>query len=212
MICGAEGWTDIENFGNSKLPWLKTFLELPSGSGRSMTSSRGKSSIWMASSCVARRIVCWANELVLGQRKVDQKSNEITAIPELLKILALSGCIVTIDAMGTQINIAKTIVEAEADYVLSVKENQGHLYEDISVLFAVDQAQTTNKDHGRIEVRECWSTSNPEYLNLIRDRENWLGLKSIAMVIGTRILGGKETKPSGSASLSPVCPRMQNAF
>ena len=108
-------------------------------------------------------VSAWAeeNELVLGQRKVDEKSNEITAIPELLKLLALSGCIVTIDAIGTQTNIAKTIVEAEADYVLSVKENQGHLYEDIAVLFGVDQAQnfkyssleyakTTNKGHGRL--------------------------------------------------------------
>lgn len=244
VICGAEGWTDIENFGNSKLPWLKTFLELPNGipshdtfgrvfsrmdaqefqlafyewvlavndilqgqiiniDGKQLRGSKdsvlGKRAIYMVSA--------WAeeNELVLGQRKVDEKSNEITAIPELLKMLALSGCIVTIDAMGTQTNIAQTIVEAEADYVLSVKENQGHLYEDISVLFAVDQAQhfkyaaleyaqTTNKDHGRIEVRECWSTSNPEYLNLIRGRQDWLGLQSIAMVSGTRIINGKETK------------------
>ena len=96
-------------------------------------------------------------------------------------------------------------------------------YEDISVLFAVDQAQnfkyasleyaqTTNKDHGRIEVRECWSTSNPEYLNLIRNRENWLGLKSIAMVIGTRIIDGKETKKVRiRKTLAPGAhlPRMQ---
>jgi len=82
-----------------------------------------------------------ANEIVLGQRKVDEKSNEITAIPELLKILAISGCLVTIDAIGTQTKIAQTIIEAQADYVLSVKENQGNLFEDISVLYAVDQAQ-----------------------------------------------------------------------
>ena len=141
----------------------------------------------------------------MGQRKVDEKSNEITAIPELLKLLNVSGCVVTIDAMGTQTNIAKTIVEANADYVLSVKENQGHLYEDIFVLFAVDQAQdfkyasfeykkTVSKGHGRIDVRECWSTSNPAYLSLIRDLENWVGLQSIAMVICTRIIGDKETK------------------
>ena len=152
----------------------------------------GKRAIYMVSAWAE------ANEIVLGQRKVDEKSNEITAIPELLKLLAISGCIVTIDAMGTQTNIAKTIVEAQADYVLSVKENQGHLYEDISVLFGVDQVQnfkyasleytqTTNKGHGRLEVRECWSTSNPQYLDLIRERENWMGLASIAMVVSTRI-------------------------
>jgi len=156
--------------------------------------SLGKRAIYMVSA--------WAteNELVLGQRKVDEKSNEITAIPELLKILAISGSIITIDAIGTQTDIAQTIMEAGADYVLSVKENQGRLYEDISVPFAVDQAQdfkhakTTNKDHGRLEVRECWCTSNPDYLNLIRGLKNWSGLQTIAIVTGTRILNGKETK------------------
>lgn len=159
----------------------------------------GKRAIYMVSAWAE------ATEIVLGQRKVAEKSNEITAIPELLKLLTISGCIVTIDAMGTQTNIAKTIVEAQADYVLSVKENQGHLYEDISVLFGVDQAQNfkyasfeheknTNKGHGRIDVRECWSTANPEYLRLIRNVQNWTGLKSIAMVVCTRIMDNQETK------------------
>jgi predicted transposase YbfD/YdcC len=244
VICGAEGWVDMELFGNSKLHWLKTFLELPHGipshdtfgrvfsmidaqqfqlafygwvlavneitqgqiiniDGKCLCGSDdkrlGKRAIYMVSAWAE------ANEIVLGQRKVDEKSNEITAIPELLKLLNVSGCIVTIDAMGTQTNVAKTIVEANADYVLSVKENQGHLYEDISVLFAVDQAQdfkyasfeykkTVSKGHGRIDVRECWSTSNPAYLNLIRGQENWVGLQSIAMVICTRMIGDKETK------------------
>jgi predicted transposase YbfD/YdcC len=244
VICGAEGWVDIELYGKSKQHWLSTFLELPNGipshdtfgrvfslidaqqfqlafyewvfavneilsgqviniDGKCLRGSGdkhlGKRALYMVSAWAE------ANELVLGQRKVDEKSNEITAIPELLKMLAISGCIVTIDGMGTQTNIAKTIVEAQADYVLSVKENQGHLYEDISVLFGVDQAQnfkyasfeyekTTNKGHGRIEVRECWSTSNPEYLNLIRNVQNWTGLKSIAMVVCTRIIDHKETK------------------
>jgi predicted transposase YbfD/YdcC len=244
VICGAEGWTDIENFGKSKLPWLKTFLELPNGIPSHDTFGRVFSLIdaqqfqlafweWV---CAVNDIVqgqiinldgkclrgsddqklgkraiymvsAWAteNELVLGQRKVDEKSNEITAIPELLKILAISGCIVTIDAMGTQTSIAKTIIDGQADYVLSVKENQGHLFEDISVLFAVDQAsnfkyasldyyKTVNKGHGRIEIRECWSTSKPEYLNLIRGVQNWAGLRSIAIVICTRIINGKETR------------------
>jgi len=244
VICGAEGWTDIENFGNSKLAWLRTFLELPHGipshdtfgrvfsmldaqqfqlafyewvlavneviqgqiiniDGKRLSGSEdetlGKRAIYMVSA--------WAeeNEIVLGQRKVDEKSNEITAIPELLKILAISGCIVTIDAIGTQTRIADSIVAAQADYVLSVKENQGHLFEDIAVLFAVDQAQnfkyadlqyhkTVSKGHGRIEIRECWSTSQPAYLNLVREKENWTRLQSIAMVICTRIVAGKETR------------------
>jgi predicted transposase YbfD/YdcC len=244
VICGAEGWVDIELYGKSKEVWLRSFLELPNGipshdtfggvfslidaqqfqlafyewvwavndiiqgqiiniDGKQLRGSKdrvlGKRAIYMVSAWAE------ANEIVLGQRKVAEKSNEITAIPELLKLLAISGCIVTIDAMGTQTNIAKTIVEAQADYVLSVKENQGHLYEDISVLFGVDQAQnfkyasfehekTTNKGHGCIDVRECWSTSQPEYLHLIRNVQNWTGLKSIAMVICTRIMDNQETK------------------
>jgi predicted transposase YbfD/YdcC len=244
VICGAQGWVDIELYGNSKLHWLSTFLELPNGIPSHDTFGRVFSMIdaqqfqlafyewvWAVNDILQGQIInidgkclrgaddqklgkraiymvsAWAvdNEIVLGQRKVDEKSNEITAIPELLKMLAISGCIVTIDAMGTQTNIAKAIVEADADYVLSVKENQGHLFEDISVLFAVDQAQnfkyaafeykkTVSKGHGRIDVRECWSTSNPAYLNLIRGLENWAGLQSIAMVICTRIIGDKQTR------------------
>jgi predicted transposase YbfD/YdcC len=244
VICGAEGWTDMERFGKSKEGWLRTFLELPNGipshdtfgrvfsmidaqefqlafwewvyavneliqgqivniDGKCLRGSQdeklGKRAIYMISAWAAE------NEIVLGQRKVDEKSNEISAIPELLKMLAISGCIVTIDAIGTQTSIAKTIVDAQADYVLSVKENQGHLYEDIATLFAVDQAsdfkyasyeykKTTNKGHGRIDIRECWSTSNLDYLRLIRGLENWVGLRSIAMVTCTRIIGDKVTK------------------
>jgi predicted transposase YbfD/YdcC len=244
IICGAEGWTDMEVFGNSKVVWLKTFLELPNGIPSHDTFGRVFGMIdaqqfqvafwewvWAVNDIVQGQVVnidgkclrgsddqklgkraiymvsAWAaeNEIVLGQRKVDEKSNEISAIPELLKMLNLSGCIVTIDAMGTQTSIAKTIQEANADYVLSVKENQGHLFEDISVLFGVDQEQhfkyatldykkTVNKGHGRIEVRECWSTSNPEYLNLIRNAQNWAGMKSIAIVVCTRIIDGRESK------------------
>jgi predicted transposase YbfD/YdcC len=244
VICGAEGWVDMEVFGKSKATWLATFLELPNGIPSHDTFGRVFSLIdaqqfqlafyewvWAVNDILQGQVInidgkclrgsddqrlgkraiymvsAWAveNEIVLGQRKVDEKSNEITAIPELLKMLAISGCIVTIDAMGTQTNIARTIREANADYLLSVKENQGHLFEDISTLFAVDQAQhfkyasfeykkTINKGHGRIEVRECWSTSNPEYLNLIRGLENWIGLQSISMIVCTRIIGDRETR------------------
>ena len=244
VICGAESWVDIELFGNSKVHWLATFLELPNGIHSHDTFGRVFSLldaqqfqlafyewVWAVNEIIQGQVInidgkclrgsdeqrlgkraiymvsAWAveNEIVLGQRKVDEKSNEITAIPELLKILSISGCIVTIDAMGTQTNIAKTIREAKADYVLSVKDNQGHLFEDIATLFAVDQAQnfkyasfeykkTVNKGHGRIEVRECWSTSNPEYLNLIRGLQNWTDLQSIIMIICTRIIGDQETK------------------
>ena len=243
VICGAEGWVDIENFGKSKITWLKTFLELPNGipshdtfgrvfslidpeefresfqswvqsiheftdgqviavDGKQLQGSKdsflGKRAIYMVSAWAE------ANELVLGQRKVDEKSNEITAIPELLKILDISSCIITIDAIGTQTKIAKAIIDRGAHYLLSVKENQGHLYQDISWLFEYDQknkfkdasydhAKTTNKGHGRIEIRECWSISDPEYLQSLKGASKWKRLRSIAMVTSTRITDKKTT-------------------
>lgn len=243
VICGAEGWVDIENFGKSKMTWLKTFLELPNGipshdtfgrvfslinpeefqesfhswvqsiheltngqvvaiDGKQLRGSKdnflGKRAIYMVSAWAE------ANELVLGQRKVNEKSNEITAIPELLKILDVSGCIITIDAIGTQTKIAKAIIDGGADYLLSVKENQGHLYDDIAWLFEYDQKnkfkdasydheKTVNKGHGRIEIRECWSISDPEYLQSLKGASKWKGLRSIAMVTATRVTDKKTT-------------------
>jgi predicted transposase YbfD/YdcC len=243
VICGADNWVDVENFGHQKLAWLQSFLELPNEipshdtfgrvfalmnpeefqksflewvqtvsrltqgqviaiDGKQLRGSHdqssGKRAIYMVSAWAE------ANHLVIGQQKVDDKSNEITAIPELLKKLEVSGCIVTIDAMGTQTKIARLIVEAEADYILAVKENQGKLYQDISALFDYDRrinfeqapyeyAKTVGKDHGRIEVRHCWSTSDPEYLNSIRNRHNWKGLKSIVMIESERIIEGKSS-------------------
>ena len=128
-----------------------------------------------------------ANHLVLGQVKVDEKSNEITAIPQLLEALEVSGCIVTIDAMGCQTDIAEKIIDREAEYVLALKENQGNLYEDVEHLFAdledsqykayaFDYEKTVNKDHGRIEIRECWTISDPEVLRHLRGFANWKNL------------------------------------
>lgn len=243
IISGAEGWVDIENYGKSKLDWLKTFLELPNGipshdtfgrvfslldpsefqagfrswiasiqeltkgeivaiDGKQLRGSHddylGKNAIYMVSAWAE------ANELVLGQRKVDDKSNEITAIPELLKILSLEGCIVTIDAIGTQTKIAKAIIDTGADYLLSVKDNQKTLHQEIAWLFEYDQkqgfqgapydyAETTDKGHGRIETRECWSVSDIEYIQSLKGASKWKGLKSIAMVRATRITSKKTT-------------------
>jgi predicted transposase YbfD/YdcC len=164
---------------------------------RSYDKAIGKQAIQMVSA--------WASEnrLVLGQMKVDDHSNEITAIPELLALLEISGCIVTIDAIGCQKKIAGTIVDQEADYVLALKENQGHLYETFQDLFQypdeMDAAgchhhKTVEKNRDRIEVRECWATSDPEYLSYIDEQlSEWPGLNSLAMVKSQRTVVGGET-------------------
>lgn len=149
-------------------------------------------------------ISAWAsqNRLVLGQRKVDDKSNEITAIPELLNVLDVHGCIVTIDAMGTQKEIAKQIVEQGGDYVLALKGNQGNLFEDVKQIFEQAQTQdfqglehdfyqTINGGHGRIEKRRCWILGQVKYLI---DSEQWSQFTSIAMVESVRRCEGQSSR------------------
>jgi len=137
--------------------------------------------------------------LVLGQKKVDEKSNEITAIPPLLKMLVLRDCLVSIDAMGCQTEIAKTIVEEGADYVLALKGNQGNLYQDVKQLFAAARNQkfrnishqfyeSVEKGHGRIETRRYWTMGDTDHLI---GAEKWAGLKSIGMVESERLVNGK---------------------
>jgi predicted transposase YbfD/YdcC len=142
------------------------------------------------------------NNLFLGQVKTDEKSNEITAIPELLDLLFLRGSIVTIDAMGTQKSIAAKIVnEKEADYVLSLKKNHENLYKDVAdyFQFAKDETfkdieyqfiRTVDKGHGRIETREYYLISDVSWLE---DLKEWAGLKAIGMVVSNRKENGKES-------------------
>jgi len=135
-----------------------------------------------------------ANSLVLGQLRTSDKSNEITAIPLLLDILDIQGCIVTIDAMGCQTTIVEKIVEKDADYVITCKGNQEHLQEDIETLFAkllqeampltdLTHHQTIDEQHGRREIRDYWSTAD---LASLRTKERWKGLQSVAMVRSER--------------------------
>ena len=238
VICGAEGWEDIEAYGQSKHDWLKTFLALPNGipshdtisrlfarllpsalqecfvswvkaiaqlsegeviaiDGKSVRHSydqgKGKGAIHMVSA--------WANKnrLVLGQVKVADKSNEITAIPKLLTILDIQGCIVTIDAMGTQKEIAEQIVEREADYVLSLKGNQGTIHQDVQQLFdwasktdfkemAHEVYKTIDRSHGRIEKRRYYLLGNVEHLI---NAHQWAGLKRVGMIESERRIGDK---------------------
>mgnify|MGYP000697259062 CR=1 FL=1 len=165
---------------------------------RSHDGILGKDAIYMVSA--------WAssNHLVLGQSKVEAKTNEITAIPELLRLLDVRGCIVSIDASGTQKAIAQQIVAQGGDYVLALKENQPHLLEDVQSLFTwAEQVhyrdihhgyqQTVNKGHGRIEVRECWTLSEPCYLAMLADAEDWAGLQTVVRVRAQRRQGDHTT-------------------
>jgi len=162
-----------------------------------------------------------ANRLVLGQRKVDAKSNEITAIPQLIKLLELEGCIVTIDAMGTQKQIAKQIIERNADYILALKDNQGNLFADVQQIFAHAQSrnfagiehrfeQTVDKGHGRVEIRRCWTMEQVEYLV---DADKWEKFTSIGMIQAERRLPGKVERETRYyiSSLSSDAARLSQA-
>jgi predicted transposase YbfD/YdcC len=138
---------------------------------------------------------------VLGQLKCEEKSNEIAAIPELLKILDLEGCVVTIDAIGCQKEIVSQIVEKKADYVISLKGNQGNLHWEIKEF--LDWGEKTGfkdisydhyeseieKEHGRLEQRRCWVT---EEIGWLKEKNEWKNLKSIVMVEAYREVIGKE--------------------
>ena len=140
---------------------------------------------------------CESNQMVLAQKKVACKSNEITAIPQLLSLLDVRGAIVSIDAMGCQESIAQQIVDSGGDYLLALKGNQGSLLEDVSPyfnnleLFDGYSWQECDKGHGRSEERICYATSNIDYLRT--EQHRWPALNTIAMVISKRTVKGKTT-------------------
>ena len=236
VICGADEWQDMEDFGHCKEDWFRTFLELPAGipskytfrrvfclldpvafeacftawirqtlteisgshhlavDGKAMRGSKaqGKKPVLLVSA--------WSVELglVLGQERVDQKSNEVTAIPKLLNALELKGCLVTLDAMGCQKKVAKQCIEQGADYVLAVKGNHKKLYKGIEALFAKtehkpelhDYVETHEKGHGRVETRCCWVIKD---LSDLEVAAQWTGLKQVAVVQSDRQINGKVT-------------------
>ena len=238
VVCGAEGWEDIEEYGMAHAKWFADILDLPYGipghdtfrrvlsrldpeeltrcfiawtealsetSGGAIVSIDGKTlrhSFDRATGQAAiHRVRAWAsaNRLVLGQLKVEEKSNEITAIPRLLQLLDLQGAVVTIDAMGCQKEIAKTITAQGADYVLALKENHPTLSEEVTQFFDEAKAtafaeityeyhETVDGDHGRIETRRYWITSAIESLGA---KTSWAKLQSIGMVESCREIGEK---------------------
>jgi predicted transposase YbfD/YdcC len=243
VICGADAWTQMEEFGKSKLTWFKSFLELPYGIPSHNTFGRVFSIIsaklfqscfqqWIndvfditdgqvipidgktlkrsynkkSDKSAIHMVHAWAatNGVLLGQLKTKEKSNEITAIPELLKLLEVKGCIVTIDAMGCQRDIAETIIEKKADYVLAVKGNQEKLEEAIKTTF--DEAikhdfegmkhstsTTVDENHGRLEVRICHVLPVLYLLGAKEFKKKWKSLKSIVLIISERTTKGKKT-------------------
>jgi predicted transposase YbfD/YdcC len=243
VICGAEGWVEIEEFGKAKEAWFTELLNLPNGipshdtfgrvfapldpkqfeasffqwmegisqtvqgviaiDGKTLRRSHDRAAGKKALHLVSARAV--ENRLVLAQIATEEKSNEITAIPLLLQQLALAGCIVTIDAMGTQTKIAEQIMDQQGDYALALKDNQGDLYEEVKATFALaekdgfaDQVweadRQVEKGHGRIEIRESWTMSDPEILAYLDPERKWKGLRGMGVVRAERRMEQKITK------------------
>jgi predicted transposase YbfD/YdcC len=236
MICGAEGWVGIEEFGKAKQAWFTEVLQLPNGipshdtfgrvfalidphqfeAGfvqwvqgisqrvkgviaidgktlrRSHDQAKGKKALHLVSAWAAE------NRLVLAQLATEEKSNEITAIPLLLQQLALEGCIVTIDAMGTQTHIATQIIEQGGEYALALKDNHKDLCQEVIATFAlaekdaqisVESLRTVEKGHGRLEIREYQTISDPSILSYLDPKQRWKGLRGIGRVQAQRRIG-----------------------
>ena len=178
---------DPEQMRQCLMEWVASIRQKIQGEvvaidGKTICASRSETEEQRAIHVVS----AWASEngLVLGELAVDEKSNEIVAIPKLLQMLELNGCIVTIDAMGTQKEIAETIRSKGADYVLPVKDNHPNLREEIELYFTTeketcDYAKTVEKSHGRYEKRECWLSEDIDWLE---NGEKWEGLSGIGMI------------------------------
>lgn len=235
MICGADNWVAIEEFGLAKEDWFTEQLGLEYGIPSHDTFGEVYAAIdseqfsdcfsnWVADlasltdgeviaidgKCLRRSVdkaskkaaihmvSAWAqhNSLVLGQVKVDDKSNEITAIPKLLSRLDIAGAVVTVDAMGCQKKIAEQIKQQNGDYVFSLKGNQGTLHDDVKTYFTSSLSPAIasvsyDGEHGRIETRTIRATSDIAWL---QERHHWNGLQSIIAITSKREIGDKMTE------------------
>ena len=237
VVCGADNWVEIAEFGQAKADWLRRFLALPNGIPSHDTLGRvfrrldpeqfqagfldwvrsvsrltqgevvaidGKTLRGSGDRAAGRRplhlVSAWAtaNRLTLGQVRTTAHSNEITAIPQLLQLLDLRGCLVTIDAMGCQKAIARQIVAGEADYLLAVKGNQGQLYANLQDAFRCaegsDSCREVGKGHGRVEVRHCRVSADREELAYSDPAGEWPSLSSVAQVSYERQAGVAATE------------------
>jgi len=184
------------------LSWIQSLEIHTSGELIAIDGKTLRRSYDTKQNCNAIHMVsAWAvkNHLVLGQIKTEEKSNEITAIPKLLKLLDIKNSIVTIDAMGCQKNIAQDIVQGGADYILALKGNHGKMHKDVQLFFedsyenkfkniSHEYIETTDQDKGRIETRRYWVT---EEINSISGRQDWKNFTTIGMVESEREIKGK---------------------
>ncbi len=226
VLCGAEDWVNISEFGNTQLEWLRKYLPFNNGvpshdtlgrvfeqldskefercfiqwteqiqqltqgeviaiDGKTVRKSydthSGKQAIHLVSAFANSNSIC------LGQVKTAEKSNEITAIPQLLDMICLEGCVVTIDAMGCQKKIAAHIIEEQADYLLALKGNQEELLEEVVHAFKVFDTQGVDKQvdasHGRVETRTCELITD---LRFIDETQHWEGIKSVVRLTAQR--------------------------
>jgi predicted transposase YbfD/YdcC len=168
---------------------------------RSHDRHNGRAAIHLISAWASR------NQLVLAQERVDSKGNEITALPQLLQVLALKGCLVSIDAIGCQREIAQQILDQGGDYVLALKENQPSLLEEVQSLFVQardqvfvdlveEQARDVTKGHGRLEIRRHTVIADPDVLAWLDDEYGWPGLQAIGMVEAERRSGATRSSQS----------------
>ena len=196
-----------EQFQASFTSWTQAVFSVSQGQviavdGKQMKGSKSKR-LGIKAICM---ISAWAtkNQVTLGQVKAEEKSNEISAIPELLALLNVKGCLVTIDAAGSQKKNTEIIIDQEGDYLLAVKGNQGHLQEDVISVFAhahksefkgidADYERSVVKGHGRLEIRECWAIDDEQQLDFLRHRDEWKKLQSIVMIRSVRQESDKTT-------------------
>jgi predicted transposase YbfD/YdcC len=195
---------DPQAFGECFLRWSAALHEATQGEVIALDGKTVRHSFDTASGQSALHLVsAWATEngIALGQLKVDGKSNEITALPALLKLLDVQGCVVTMDAMGCQKDLAKQVKEQGGDYVFCLKGNQGGLHEETQYFFEEARKlkfhdlphryhQTVEKDHGRIETRRCWMVEETA-VEWLDKQDQWPGLASIAAVEAARRMGKK---------------------
>lgn len=198
---------DAEQFQESFMAWVQAIVHVLPGQVIAIDGKTARAAHnGQDASTATHMVTAWAtaNGVALGQVAVADKSNEIRAIPDLLYQLHLKGCLVTIDAMGCQKEIATQIVAQEGDFLLAVKQNQPHLHEDVVHLFKlghetafknleVGYAQMESRGHGREERRQCWTLNDQGWLTYLRNRRAWSVVRTIAMVRAERTVSAETT-------------------